>query len=319
MFHRSFLRLLGALVLCLPLAFASSPAQAKGEVFYLVSHAPDTDTWWNTIKNAIRLGGKQMGVKVIYRNPTTGDLADMASIINQVAAEKPDAIITTIADFDILKGPISNAVKAGIPVMTINSGTQKQSEALGALMHVGQPEHFAGLKAGERAKKESNAKSFLCVNHFITNPVSIDRCRGFAEGLGVKFNPKRMMIDSGTDFEEIKGKVISFLQKNKNVDAILTLGPTSAHPTIAALKDRGMAGKIYFGTFDSSEEILNALDEGIIAFGIDQQPFLQSYLPVVLLANYVRYGVLPGNHINSGPNFITKSNKAMLTKNPKYR
>jgi simple sugar transport system substrate-binding protein len=69
----------------------------------LVSHAPDSDSWWNTIKNGIALAGEQMGVEVEYRNPPTGDLADMARIIEQAAASGPDGIITTLADFDVLR------------------------------------------------------------------------------------------------------------------------------------------------------------------------------------------------------------------------
>ncbi|WP_281932548.1 substrate-binding domain-containing protein, partial [Roseibium album] len=101
----------------------STPALAEGERFVLVSHAPDSDSWWNTIKNGLALAGEQVGAEVEYRNPPTGDIADMARIIEQTAASNPDGIITTLADFDVLSGPIQNAVAKGIPVIIINSGT----------------------------------------------------------------------------------------------------------------------------------------------------------------------------------------------------
>ena len=53
--------------------FGSSTAIASGEKFVLISHAPDSDSWWNTIKNAIEIAANQMDVTVDYRNPTTGD------------------------------------------------------------------------------------------------------------------------------------------------------------------------------------------------------------------------------------------------------
>ncbi len=109
----------------------AAPASAEGERFVLVSHAPDSDSWWNTIKNAITVAGGQMGVEVEYRNPPTGDLADMARIIEQAAASNPNGIIATIADYDVLSGPLSNAVAKGIPVITINSGTEEQSKKIG--------------------------------------------------------------------------------------------------------------------------------------------------------------------------------------------
>lgn len=290
---------------------ATAPVHAEGEKFVLISHAPDSDSWWNTIKNALTLAGEQVGAEVEYRNPSTGDIADMARIIEQTAASSPDGIITTLADFDVLSEPIKNAVAKGIPVIIMNSGTPEQAAEVGALMYVGQPEYDAGLAAGQRAKRDG-IKSFLCVNHVVSNPVVGERCRGFADGLGVELGDS--MIDSGQDPSEIKNKVKAYLSANADTDAVLTLGPTSADPTIEALKENGMAGKIYFGTFDLGTEIVKGIKDGTIQWGIDQQPFLQAYMPVVVLANYKRYGVLPGNNINSGPGFITKDALEMVEK-----
>lgn len=280
-------------------------AAAEGEKYVMISHAPDSDAWWNTIKNGLAVASEQLDVEVDYRNPPTGDLADMARIIEQVAATGPDGIITTLADYDALSGPIRSAVDQGINVIIMNSGTAEQVRDLGALMFVGQPEYDAGLAAGQRAKGDG-VESFVCVNHVISNTVVGERCRGFADGLGVELG--NQMIDAGQDPAEIKNRVQAYLTANPDTDAVLTLGPTSADPTILALNEMGLAGEIYFGTFDLGEEIIKGIKEGVINWGIDQQPFLQAYLPVVFLTNYDRYGVLPGNNVNSGPGFVTKDN-----------
>ncbi len=293
------------------LATASTSAQAEGENFVLISHAPDSDSWWNVIKNALKIAGDQMDVNVEYRNPPTGDLADMARIVQQTAASNPDGIIVTIADFNVLKGPIEDAVAKGIPVITINSGTIKQSHELGALMHVGQPEYDAGFGAGKRMAAKG-VKSFVCVNHYITNPASVERCRGFADAIGTKLG--NQMIDTGMDPSEVKNKVSAYLNSHQDVGAILALGPNSAEPTLDALRELGMNGAIPFGTFDLSAKIADGIKKGDIDFAIDQQPYLQGYLPVVILTNYVRYGVLPSGDINSGPGFITKDNIGLVEK-----
>jgi simple sugar transport system substrate-binding protein len=280
----------------------ATTAQAEGEKYILVSHAPDSDSWWNTIKNGIALAGEQMGVEVEYRNPPTGDLADMARIIDQATASGPNGIITTLADFDVLKGPIMDAVASGVDVIIMNSGTPAQAREVGALMYVGQPEYDAGFAAGLRAKGDGIG-SFLCVNHYISSPSSTERCQGFADGLGVDLG--NQMIDSGQDPAEVKNRVLAYLSANPDTDAVLTLGPTSADPTLLALAENGMAGDIYFGTFDLGTDIVQGIKDGVINWGIDQQPFLQAYLPVVVMTNYHRYGVLPGNNINSGPGFVT--------------
>ncbi len=290
---------------------AAVMAQDDDLTYVLVSHAPDSDSWWNTIKNGIALAGDQMGVSVEYRNPPTGDIADMARIIQQAAAAGPNGIITTLADFDVLSGPIQDAVASGVDVIIMNTGTADQAREVGALMYVGQPEYDAGFAAGLRAKGDG-VTSFLCVNHTIQQPSLVQRCQGFADGLGVDLGGA--MLDSGTDPAEVKNKVQAYLTSNPDTDAILTLGPVSADPTILALEENGMAGDIYFGTFDLGEEIVKGIKAGTIQWGIDQQPFLQAYLPVVILTNYHRYGVLPGNNINAGPGFVTADGLELVEK-----
>ena len=290
---------------------ASLSAQAADERFVLISHAPDSDSWWNTIKNALKESSEAMGVQVDYRNPSTGDLADMARIVEQSIASNPDGIIVTIADFDVLKKPLSKALKKGIPVITINSGTAEQSEQLGAFLHIGQPEYDAGFGAGKKAK-QAGVTSFLCVNHYITNPASVERCQGYADAIDAELSAS--MIDSQQDPTGIEKKVQAFMRRNPETAAILTLGPTSAHPTIRALKKMKLNGKIHFSTFDLSDEISNSIKNGTIAFAVDQQPYLQGYMPVVMLTLYTRYGIMPSNNMNSGPGYITKDNLALVEK-----
>ena len=313
-------------------------AHAAGK-YVLISHAPDSDSWWNTIKNAVKQAGEDYGVQVDYRNPPNGDLADMARLIEQAAAQNYDGVITTIADFNVLQGAMKKVTDKKIPLITINSGTTAESEKLGAVMHVGQPEYEAGKGAGERAKA-AGIKSFLCVNHYATNPASFERCRGFAEAIGADF--KKSAIDSGDDPTGIESKVSAYLRQNSGTQAVLTLGPTSAHPTLKALEKSGQKGKLWFATFDLSDEIGRGIKDGSIQFGIDQQPYLQGYIPVAVLATmkdmktqelkkvadavkanpktkarFDEYGLSPAygaRHIGSGPGFVTKDTIAKVEK-----
>jgi simple sugar transport system substrate-binding protein len=294
-------------------AAAAMPAFAQSTPIriVMVSHAPDADSWWNVIKNAIKVAAKQMDVTVEYRNPPSGDIADMARLIEQATASNADGILTTMADFEVLKGPITAAIKKGIPVITFNSGTIEQSKQLGALMHIGQPEYVAGKAAGERVKA-AGGKNFVCVNHAIAVLVLVDRCQGFADGIGVPLADR--MIDAGMDPTSVKTRVAAYLKTHPDTDTILTEGPNGAEPTIQVVKEQHLAGKLHFGTFDLSAQIVDAIKDGTIEFAIDQQPFLQGYLPVVLLTNYIRYGVIPPDSINSGPGFVTKDNADLVSK-----
>lgn len=305
-------RALLAAVLALPFAGFALDAHAEGERFVFVSHAPDSDSWWNVIKNALKNAEKDLGVTVEYRNPSTGDIAEMARIIEQATASNPTGIISTIADYGVLEGALKGAIAKGIPVMTVNSGTAEQSKQLGALMHIGQPEYDAGKGAGERAK-EAGVTKFLCVNHYITNTASVERCQGYADALGVKLGDQ--MLDSGIDPTQVYNRVKAYLTANPDTDGILTLGPNSADPVIKLLRDTSSADKYKSViSFDLDADISQAIKDGIMDAAIDQQPYLQGYLPVVLLTQYARYGVMPANNINTGPGFVTKANIELVEK-----
>jgi len=306
-------RILLAAAAAVALSFlAAGGALAEGERFVFVSHAPDSDSWWNTVKNGLKNAEHDLGVKVEYRNPPNGDIADMARIIEQASASKPTGIITTIADINVLEAPIKGAIAKGIPVITVNSGTPAESKKLGALMHIGQPEYVAGKGAGERAKA-AGVTDFLCVNHFITNNASVERCQGYADGLGVKLGDH--MLDSGIDPTEVYNKVQAYLKSHPKTDGILTLGPNSADPTIKLLRDTGSASQFKsFITFDLDGDIAKAIKDGTMESAIDQQPYPQGYLPVVFLTEYARYGVMPANNVYTGPAFVTKNNIGLVEK-----
>src|SRR4029077_16916998 len=83
---RSWLKILALVAL-----LAAGTAHAAGR-YVLISHAPDSDSWWNGIKNSIKQAGEDYGVTVDYRTPPSGDLADMARLIEQAAAADYDGV-----------------------------------------------------------------------------------------------------------------------------------------------------------------------------------------------------------------------------------
>ncbi|MCO6384143.1 MAG: sugar ABC transporter substrate-binding protein [Vannielia sp.] len=285
---------------------AGTVAKAEGEKLVYIYHSGDEDFWWNTIKNTLDQAESELGITVDVRNPPNGDSAQMARIVEQAAAADYDGMIVTIGDYDALRDAITGAVDSGMPVITVNSGTQEQSESMGALMHIGQPEFDAGKLGGERAKADG-VSDFVCFNHQMGNIPLTDRCAGFAEGLGLPELGDRM-VDLGGDPVEAKNRAFAYLKANPDVEAILTLGPNGGDPTLQALEELGLAGAIYWASFELSDDMIGALKDGSLKWSIDQQQFFQGYLAANLLTNYIRYGVRVPHHINSGPGFLTKDN-----------
>src|SRR3546814_10280 len=159
------------------------PAAAQDDIrIVVVSHGQASDPFWSVVKNGVDEAQRDMGVTVEYQAPETFDMVRMAQMIDAAVASEPDGLVVSIPGADALGESIGNAVGLGIPVISMNSGSDVAKE-LGILVHVGQTEYEAGLGGGERMK-EAGVTNALCINQEVGN-VALDlRCAGFAAGLG---------------------------------------------------------------------------------------------------------------------------------------
>jgi len=282
-------------------------APARSDIrIVVVVHGAAADPFWSVVKNGVDQAMADLGVTVEYRAPDTFDMVLMAQLIAAAVASAPDALVVSIPDAVALSSAIQGAVAAGIPVFSINSGSDVFQE-LGVLRHVGQTEYEAGLGGGRRAAALGASRG-LCVNHEVGN-VALDlRCEGFAAGLG---GPVEVLAVS-TDPIEVRAAVIAAL-RDTAIDAVLATGPVGGIPTLDALRAVGRAGQVVYGTFDLAPDLLQGAIEGDVTFLIDQQQWLQGYLGVVTAVNYVQYGLLPGNEIIlTGPGFVTPDTAAQV-------
>ncbi|WP_170372544.1 sugar ABC transporter substrate-binding protein [Ruegeria arenilitoris] len=274
----------------------ATPAFAQDIV--VVSHGQANDAFWNVVKNGVEQAGTDMGVNVEYRAPETFDMVAMSQLIDAAVNQEPDGLIVSIPDADALGPSIERAVAAGIPVISMNSGSDV-SKKLGAALHVGQDEFDAGKAAGEKLA-EMGGKNAICVNHEVGN-VALDlRCAGFSEGFGGNVT----VLPTSNDPSEIESKVSAALASDESVDTVMALGASSAgEPTVAAVKGSGR--DVNVASFDLSANFLQSIVDGDAAFAVDQQQYLQGYLPVVFMALNAKYGLMPGGNVPSGPNLIT--------------
>jgi simple sugar transport system substrate-binding protein len=272
--------------------------------FVVVTHGQASDPFWSVAANGVDAAAADMGVTVEYQAPETFDMVAMSDLIDAAVASQPDGLVVSIPDADALGPSIQAAVDAGIPVISMNSGSDVFQD-LGVLVHVGQTEFEAGLIAGQKFADEG-VKNPICINQEVGNAALDARCDGFFEGLGVKGEviPVDLNDPAGTT-ETVAG----VLQQNADVDGILTLGPTGATPTLEALDQAGMLGDVKFATFDLSPEVLQAITDGDMLFAIDQAQYLQGYLPIVFLTKYLETGALPLGSVDrvvlTGPQIVT--------------
>ncbi len=277
--------------------------------FVVVSHGQSSDPFWSVAANGVSDAADDMGVTVEYQAPGTFDMAEMAQMIEAAVASEPDGLVVTIPDPDALGAAIEAAVDAGIPVISMNSGSDVFAE-FGVLAHVGQTEFEAGLIAGRRMADEGVTNA-LCINQEVGNAALDLRCEGFTEGLG---GPVEVIPVDLADPTGAQATASGAISANPDVNGILTLGPTGALPTLAALEEEGLVGEVQMATFDLGPEVLQAIVDGDMLFAIDQAQYLQGYLPVVLLTKFMETGALPLGSVDrvimTGPQIVTADEAA---------
>jgi simple sugar transport system substrate-binding protein len=289
---------------------AASSAQRDFR-FVVVTHGQASDPFWSVVKNGVDQAAKDMGVEVEYQAPGKFDMVAMSQLIDAAVASNPDGLVVSIPDANALRGSIEKAVGAGIPTISINSGSDVAPE-LGLLTHIGQTEYEAGLGGGQRMAAEG-VKSALCVNQEVGNAGLDARCDGFTDAMteaGAKVEVLAVDLANPTDAQQ---RIQAALASKPDVDGILTLGPTGSAPALQALQAAGKLGQIKLATFDLSPEVLAAINKGDMLFAIDQQQYLQGYLPIVLLTLYkANLNTIANPVLMTGPGFVTKENASRV-------
>jgi simple sugar transport system substrate-binding protein len=282
--------------------------QGSGLTFAMVTHS-DESTFWTVVKKGAQAAAQAEGVKLIW-SPANNDPQKEAQLIDAAVSQKVDGLAVSVPNADAIKGSLAKAKAAGIPIVTLNSGAD-QFKALGAFTHVGQDEVIAGKAAGERLKSEG-VKKVLCIVHEQGNVGLQQRCQGVTQGFGGTVT--NLQVKGTADLATTQTEIKSKLQADKSYDAVMALNPDIAEQAKTAIKGASSSAKL--ATFDLSPDVIKDIQAGTIEFAVDQQQYLQGYLPIVFLKLYKENlntvgGGLP---VLTGPGFVDKTNASTVSK-----
>jgi simple sugar transport system substrate-binding protein len=278
--------------------------------FFVITHGQASDPFWAVVQNGAQAAAAQLGVSVTYEAPDIHNIARMRQLIQAATATRPAGLVVSLPTPAALAPAIRAAERAGIPVISINSGSGAFAK-LGTLLHVGENEYQAGYDAGRRMRAYHVHRT-LCVIPERGNPDLQQRCRGFATALAAA-GAQTSVLDVNLQDTSAAEQLIARALRKGSFDGLITLsGAVIAAPALEALRADHLLGRLTYATFGIGPQVVGAIRAGEIAFAADQQPFLQGYLPIVLLTQYRLYGILPdrGKLISTGPVFITRGNAA---------
>lgn len=279
----------------------ASRAQASYK-YAVITHGAG-DVFWAVVKRGVAKAGSDLGVSTTY-SESFNDPQKQAQLIDTAVARKPNGIAVSAPNPSAIKDSLKRAEKAGIAVITLNSGVD-QFKQLGALTHVGQTETIAGRGAGQKLKA-AGAKHLLVIVHEQGNIGLEQRFSGAKAGFGGRTT--RLQVTGVSDIATTTNEIRTKLQADKSIDAILALNPQVG----IAARDaaRSVKSKAKIATFDLSSDVIKAIQAGQLLFAVDQQQYLQGYLPIVFLYlyDYNLNTVGGGQPVLTGPGYVDKSN-----------
>ncbi|WP_456293579.1 sugar ABC transporter substrate-binding protein [Streptomyces microflavus] len=273
--------------------------------FAMVTHSGDGDTFWDIVQKGAEQAAVKDNINFLYSH--NDEANQQAQLVQTAIDKKVDGLIVSLAKPDAMKAVVAKAVKAGIPVITVNSGSAESKE-FGALTHIGQDESIAGEAVGDELNGRGRKKA-LCVLHEQGNVGHEQRCAGAKKTFDGTL--QNLYVD-GTNMPDVTASIEAKLQSDKSIDAVVTLGAPFADAAVQAKQTAGSKAEI--DTFDLNAKVATGLQTDKLGFAVDQQPYLQGYEAVDLLWLY-RYNrnVLGGGlPVLTGPQIITKDDADAL-------
>ncbi|MDF0603750.1 sugar ABC transporter substrate-binding protein [Psychromarinibacter sp. C21-152] len=288
---------------------AAQTANPDGPI--IVVSGPLSWPFFAAVKQGFDDGAETFGIDFQYVAVT--DTANMTSdyprLLQQAISRDPKMLLVGEFFPDGMDPLIREATDAGIPVLIHNSG-QTLWEENGSIGFVGEEPFQMGYRAGEIQAAEGVTLG-LCFNQVPGNPTVEARCDGYIaamEEAGADTIYETIGTGDATNPQALAQAMSGILQANPGIDGIFTLNAVPAMSALQAVSNVGREGEVMVGTADLSNEVLEAIQDGRLAFAMDQQPYLQGFMSMQIASHFLEYGLHPIGHVKTGPLVIDSSN-----------
>jgi simple sugar transport system substrate-binding protein len=278
----------------------------------LVLLQASADPFWGVVMKGAEDAGKEFDVDVTYLGPEKFSIQKLVDMVETAVADNPDGLVVTVTDAKALDEPLKDAINnKGIPVVAINVPDYRGfEEKIPYLAYVGADDYMVGIEGARRMLKEfapEKPKRGVVSVHEVGHAGLEARARGITEVFTEAGIPVEKLATSPNASETYQA-IDAYLTKNPDTDAVFCLGPLDTHPTLKLLEEKDLVGKVKLGAVDLSDIMIKAIKEDRLVFTVEQQQYLQGYLPINLLILYNKYGLIPHDDILTGPAIVDKSN-----------
>jgi simple sugar transport system substrate-binding protein len=312
--------------LCLALAAGLSVAttaiaQEKQYRFTILTQTGVDNTFWQTIKRGMDDACKDYNVDCqLLFNQENGNLQQHLQNLETTIAQGVDGIGTVIVEDNLYDEAIARAINAGIPVLTLNVDDTKGADGNARLAFIGQDlfqagyEVAKGLLAGMDKSKPQHVLLGLARPGESWAEDRIGGARKYLdEAIADGWTLTHDTIDSANDLSITGQRICQYVQGNNKTTAVIGAGFWFAGAG-ECLRDQGVKkDQIQMGGFDLVPILLDEMKKGYVHLTVDQQPYLQGYLPIQQLYMINKFG-LSAFDANTGKALIRPGDVADVEK-----
>jgi ribose transport system substrate-binding protein len=287
-----------------------SPAAANVYKIAVIPKAA-THEFWKSVHAGAANAAKELGnVEILWKAPAHDDnREEQGNLVEDFVTRNVDGICLAPIDSSSLVNAVRGAKQAGIPTVIYDSGLD---DADAIVSYVATDNYNGGKLAAHEMGKQLNGKGNVILLRYSPGSESTgNRERGFLDAIKQEFPEIKLLSDdqyAGVSEQSALDKAQQLLLKFRGeVNGVFAVNETSAVGMLRALEESGLAAKVVYIGFDSSDRLLQALKDKKIQGLVLQDPVRMGYLAVKTMASHLK-GERVESQVSTGEHVATLEN-----------
>ena len=263
--------------------------------------------FWQSVHAGAEAAGRELGVEVMWKGPAQEtDYSGQINIVEDAINRRVDGIVLAPTHGDALVPIVERAQKEGIPVTIFDSGISTENY----VSYVATDNRKGGVVAAERLAEKLGGRGKVAILGVKAGSVSTDqREQGFQETIKQKYPGIEIVAFQYGDADRAKSldRATDMLTAHADLKGMFASNESSTVGAVQAIKQKGLAGKVVLGGFDSSPNLIDDLKAGAIDSLVLQDPFKMGYEGVKAMVAKLN-GEQPPRVIDTGVKLLTRDN-----------